>query len=182
MRQFGFPPFWWPPPPAAAPPTINLAPRPPFPYPIPGMSESPVPGPSGSGDESSSQASLGQQQGQGRMRKAVEVDTTSDEVTESILGDQLTLLGEAEALEFVEFDPAIQPKDSWEPPKVILSFLEKHFNRALTEQEKEKIFLDLSVTHSQYQNWMIRSRTTSRGRVKIPSLAQRKHCSRSRRM
>lgn len=37
-------------------------------------------------------------------------------------------LEEAEALEHVEFDPSI---DSWEPPQVIESFLDKHFNHSL---------------------------------------------------
>lgn len=53
--------------------------------------------------------------------------------------DVINLLDESEALELVEFDPSVNPKDSWEPPKPIASFLDKHFNRALTDSEREAI-------------------------------------------
>ena len=33
-------------------------------------------------------------------------------------------------------------KDSWEPPNPMTSFLDKHFNRALSEEEKEAIMKD----------------------------------------
>ena len=42
--------------------------------------------------------------------------------------DRLELLSEAEALEFVEFNPSVEPEDTWQPPKQMESFLEKHFN------------------------------------------------------
>ena len=53
--------------------------------------------------------------------------------------DAIDLLDESEALEMVEFDPSISPKDSWEPPKSMVSFLEKHFNRSLSDLEREAI-------------------------------------------
>ena len=56
--------------------------------------------------------------------------------------DTLTLLSEAEALELVEFDPAVQSEDTWDPPPVIKAFLERHFNRSLSEEEKKKILGD----------------------------------------
>ena len=43
-----------------------------------------------------------------------------------------------EALELVEFDP----KDTWDPPDAMASFLQKHFNRSLEEGEKEAILKD----------------------------------------
>lgn len=39
----------------------------------------------------------------------------------------------------VEFDPAVQPEDSWDAPSSMLSFLEKHFNKALSEEERKAI-------------------------------------------
>ena len=42
----------------------------------------------------------------------------------------------------VEFDPSVEPKDSWEPPKAIAGFLEKQFNRCLEDSEKEAILKD----------------------------------------
>ena len=59
--------------------------------------------------------------------------------TEEEDGDTIQLLGEAEALELVEFDPSVSPKDSWDPPKAMSEFLQKHFNRTLTVAEREAI-------------------------------------------
>ena len=56
--------------------------------------------------------------------------------------DSIHLLDESEALELVEFDPSVEPKDSWEPPKAIAGFLEKHFNSGLEDSEKEAILKD----------------------------------------
>ena len=56
--------------------------------------------------------------------------------------DCVDLLDEAEALELVEFDPSVEPKESRTPPKVIESFLEKHFNRSLADGEREAIMKD----------------------------------------
>ena len=42
--------------------------------------------------------------------------------------DSIHLLDEAEALELVEFDPSVEPKDTWNPPSSMVNFLEKHFN------------------------------------------------------
>ena len=56
--------------------------------------------------------------------------------------DTLTLLSEAEALELAEYDPAVQSEDTWDPPSVIKAFLERHFNRLLSEEEKKKILGD----------------------------------------
>ena len=56
--------------------------------------------------------------------------------------DAIELLDEAEALELVEFDPSVEPKESWQAPASISSFLDKHFNRALSEEEKSAIMKD----------------------------------------
>ena len=47
-----------------------------------------------------------------------------DESDDNVVG----LLDESEALELIEFDPSVNPKDSWKPPSAMSSFLEKHFN------------------------------------------------------
>jgi hypothetical protein len=45
-------------------------------------------------------------------------------------------------LELVEFDPKVKPAGRWEPPKTIRNFLEKHFNKSLSEEERESIMKD----------------------------------------
>ena len=42
----------------------------------------------------------------------------------------------------VEFDPSMDPRDTWKPPQVILAFLEKNFNCSLAEEEREAIMKD----------------------------------------
>lgn len=42
----------------------------------------------------------------------------------------LSLLDESEALELVQFDPTVDPEDTWEPPQPILTFMEKYFNKS----------------------------------------------------
>ena len=54
----------------------------------------------------------------------------------------MDLLDEAEALELVEFDPKVNSKDTWEPPHGIATFLERHFNRSLSNEEREAIMKD----------------------------------------
>ncbi len=56
--------------------------------------------------------------------------------------DYVDLLDSAEALEFVEFDPSVDPKDSWPAPSSVATFLEKHFNRSLSSEEREAIIKD----------------------------------------
>ena len=56
--------------------------------------------------------------------------------------DVVDLLDEAEALELVEFDPSVDPKDTWKAPQVIAMFLEKHFDRCLSTEEREAIMKD----------------------------------------
>ena len=56
--------------------------------------------------------------------------------------DVIQLLDEAEALELIEFDPDVDSKDTWDPPKSMTSYLEKHFNRSLSDAEREAIMND----------------------------------------
>ena len=53
--------------------------------------------------------------------------------------DTVHLIDEAEALELIEFDPSVAPKEA---PKPIVSFLEKHFNKTLSADEREAIMKD----------------------------------------
>ena len=53
--------------------------------------------------------------------------------------DRVDLLSENE---FIEFDPRVEFKDSWKAPSTIVSFLDKHFNRSLSDDEREVIMKD----------------------------------------
>ena len=57
--------------------------------------------------------------------------------------DTIDLLDESETLEMVEFDPSVSLKDSWEPPRSMVCFLERHFNRSLSDLEREAIMKTL---------------------------------------
>ena len=56
--------------------------------------------------------------------------------------DTVHLLDEHEALEFVEFDPSVQANDKWQASEPMSAFLDKHFNRSLSEEEREAIMQD----------------------------------------
>ena len=56
--------------------------------------------------------------------------------------DVVQLLDQDEALELIEFDPTVDSKDTWKPPQAIQAFLEKHFNRSLSEEERSAIMKD----------------------------------------
>ena len=47
-----------------------------------------------------------------------------------------------EALEFVEFDPTVDTLGVWEAPKTMTTFLEKYFNKALSDEERDAIRKD----------------------------------------
>ena len=72
-----------------------------------------------------------QEEGHGQKRPLEEEDE-----------DVVDLLDETEALELVEFYPKVNPKDTWEPPQAIATFLERHFNRSLSNEEREAIMKD----------------------------------------
>ena len=56
--------------------------------------------------------------------------------------DTISLLDDEEALELIEFDLKVKPAWLWEPPKAIRSFLEKHINKTLSDDEGEAIMKD----------------------------------------
>ena len=56
--------------------------------------------------------------------------------------DRIDLLDDSEALELIEFDPSVDSEDSWKPPRVMESFLDKHFNRCLSDEERKAIRKD----------------------------------------
>ena len=51
--------------------------------------------------------------------------------------DRVDFLSESEAMEVIEFDTTVDPKDSWMAPSTMTSFLEKHFNRSLSDHKRE---------------------------------------------
>ena len=53
--------------------------------------------------------------------------------------DTIELLDEKEVLELVKFDPTVDAQSMLDPTKGVLSFLEKHFNRCVTEDERGSI-------------------------------------------
>ena len=58
--------------------------------------------------------------------------------------DVIDLLSESKALQLVEFDPKVKPADTWDPPWAIIKFLDRHFNRALTKEERDDNKKDFS--------------------------------------
>ncbi len=78
--------------------------------------------------------------------------------------DMIDLLDDSEALEMVEFDPKVKPADTWFP-RPISNFLHKHFNKALTEEERDPI-----------RKYFPRPNSRTRGR--IPTMEPRNHCTR----
>ena len=47
-----------------------------------------------------------------------------------------------EALDFADFDPTINNDNTWDAGEMINVFLEKHFNRVITPEEREVIMND----------------------------------------
>lgn len=71
-------------------------------------------------------------------RKRALDDDSGDEEDE----DRVRLLDEKEALELLEFDPTVDTSGAWEPPKTMVAFLQRHFNRTLKDEEREAINKD----------------------------------------
>ena len=76
--------------------------------------------------------------GPSSSRKRTQELTQVDEEDE----DSVLLLDDSEALELIEFDPSVEPKDTWSPPTAVENFLQKYFNRTLEEGEREAILKD----------------------------------------
>ena len=66
----------------------------------------------------------------------------SQHIADASEEDPIHLLSDSEALELVEFDPSVTPENSWKPPAHMDQFLAKHFNRCLTDAEREAILKD----------------------------------------
>ena len=127
------PPFggWWFPGPGMAPPPSGSTRRAPPGWPYAHAYGSFPPNPT----DPCSSRSVGAQK---RPRFLESEDNDSDDEQSDIVN----LLDDAEALELVEFDPTVTPKNTWEPQKPIVAFLEKHFNRSLSDDERESIMKD----------------------------------------
>lgn len=90
---------------------------------------------SSSGEGSSSSDCRRDSEGGNPKRARMMEDEQSEE-------DVMEFLDDNEALELVEFDPSVEPTDTWEPPPAMSKFLDKHFNKALGDEEKEAIIKD----------------------------------------
>ena len=53
--------------------------------------------------------------------------------------DYVDLLDEGESLELIQFDPTVEDENAWDAGEVINSFVEKHFKRTITAEEKEPL-------------------------------------------
>ena len=51
-------------------------------------------------------------------------------------------LSKTEALEMLEFDPKVASEEKWVPLQSVATFLEKHFKRCLSSEEREAILKD----------------------------------------
>ena len=73
-----------------------------------------------------------------KRARPADIDSEAEEDED----DVIRLLDDSEALELVEFDPKVDPTDSWDPPHSMATFLDKHFNWSLSDAEKEAILKD----------------------------------------
>ena len=73
--------------------------------------------------------------------------------------DVIDYLSDAEALEFLQFDPHVSSDDTWETTRTMSEFLEKHFTQCLKPEDQEamlKIFPNQIARHCKSQGWMTR--------------------------
>lgn len=66
-------------------------------------------------------------------------DSVNDEPDEE---DTIRLLDDTESLELVQFDPTVEDATTWEAGETIDSFLEKHFSRIISAEERDSIMGD----------------------------------------
>jgi len=59
--------------------------------------------------------------------------------------DVVNLLDDGEAEQFCEFEPEVKDPQSWQPPPSVVKYLEKHFNKTLTETEREAILSEYPI-------------------------------------
>ncbi len=135
MGAWPVPPYFGWPLPAPAQPQAHAQVFPPFTTPylwqIPACYSA---GPTQGAQGSTSETEPGPSGRQGKKRRLEDVESEEE--------DSVELLDPSEALELVEFDPKVESESSWEPSKPISAFLEKHFNRSLTEAERKAILKD----------------------------------------
>ena len=71
-----------------------------------------------------------------------------EESNQSADSDVIRFLGEEEANQFREpelFDPTVREESSWQPPKIMLKYLEANFDRNLSEDERKAILNDFPI-------------------------------------
>lgn len=92
--------------------------------------------------DSSSSTARGHSSGSRKRVSPSDLESLESEEEGDDTQDTISLLQESEALELIEFDPAIQPEDAWSPPDNIVKFLDRHFNKSLSEEERKAILKD----------------------------------------
>jgi len=82
------------------------------------------------------------------LSSAVNDNEDGEESDQSAESDVIHLLSEEEANQFREpavFDPTVRDDSSWQPPEVMLKYLETNFDRNLTEPERTAILSDFPI-------------------------------------
>jgi len=59
--------------------------------------------------------------------------------------DMVNLLEEGEADQFWEFDPEVKDPKKWQPPPSVVSYLNKHFNKSLANEDRKAIMEEYPV-------------------------------------
>ena len=59
--------------------------------------------------------------------------------------DVVSLLDDIEAEQFREFDPEVKDPKSWQPPSTVIKYLDKHFNKTLSETNRQAILSEYPV-------------------------------------
>ena len=83
--------------------------------------------------------------------------------------DIIIRLSNPEMQEFSDFDPTVEPEGTWDPPRAIVAFLEKHFNRCLSNVDREAILDDFpqpncAVLKAPKLNELVKDQMTRKGK------------------
>ena len=94
---------------------------------------------------STMEASVGKPQAQHitnstKFDKEKQSESESDEES-----DVVNLLNDVEAEQFRDFDPEVKDPQKWQPPPSVVKHLDKHFNKSLSETDRQAILNDYPI-------------------------------------
>jgi len=113
------------------------------------------------------------------MSQANEENEENGSLSQAIEDYHVTLHDDELKTMFAEFNPEIKQSNTWDPPKQMSSYLEKHFNRNLKGEEAEVILEDYPMPNCPALKVPRLDEEVKKG--KSPILDRRKHYSISRR-